>query len=940
MKIKHLNLAITICIFQVNLQMARAQTDWLVDGSSYKAKVEQTAGNELEITNGLIKRVFRIAPNAATIRFDNLVTGESLLRGVKPEAVVKIDGINYEVGGLKGQPNYAFLKPEWLDDMTANPSSMQYVGYKVSEPKAPFEWKQVRNYAKGSEWPPKGVHLRMDYKMPDAKSLFKEGTLLPSEYGREKLYKTDFKTLDSEWKTVYSKAHERSSFQNEGKIGEIYTLANTAVYAEKKLDPKTRIVETTINVGTDRSKEYGAGITLVWPNKTIKFYLRPGGNDYDDEVAMFGLWDGKKEHKAAGGRQILNVSKPWTLRYRITDEAVFCEAKSQGGDWRTIEKLAPFETMPTHVRIGKTNGKGEGGDKKDNLGQLVRMQIMGYASYGETSKSGNVGFSEDDITVSVHYELYDGIPVIAKWLDVTNNSEKEITIDKFISEILAAVEYGSAVETREYNVPKPNIHVETDYAFSSFNVEDANHHAVRWLPDSQYDTQVNYLRVTPCLLNVGPEIGPNKTVESGKTFKTFRTFVLPYDSYDRERQGLSLRRMYRILAPWTTENPLMMHARFADWERVKTAIDQASEAGFEMVILTFGSGFNIENDSEEYLAKMKKYANYAKSKGVEIGGYSLLASRRIGNGQDVVMPPGQRPTFGNSPCIESRWGQDYFKKLYNFYEETGFTLLEHDGSYPGDVCMSTDHPGHKGLEDSRWEQYETIQEFYKWCRANGIYLNIPDYYYMTGGNKCGMGYREVNWSLPRNQQLVHTRQNIYDGAWQKAPSMGWMFVPLTEYHGGGAAVTIEPLNEHLDHYEMMMSSNLGGGVQACYRGPRLFDSEKTKGMVKRMVNWFKGHREVLEGDIIHLRRADGYDLDYWLNVNPNGKEKSMLMVYNPTDKEISKTIKVPLYYTGLEKETHVESQNGAVSTHKLARDYSIDLKVTVPANSYTWAIMK
>ena len=46
------------------------------------------------------------------------------------------------------------------------------------------------------------------------------------------------------------------------------------------------------------------------------------------------------------------------------------------------------------------------------------------------------------------------------------------------------------------------------------------------------------------------------------------------------------------------------------------------------------------------------------------------------------MPEGQTPTFGNSPCIGSAWGQAYFRKLYNFYETSGFTLLEHDGSYP------------------------------------------------------------------------------------------------------------------------------------------------------------------------------------------------------------------------------------------------------------------
>jgi hypothetical protein len=113
----------------------------------------------------------------------------------------------------------------------------------------------------------------------------------------------------------------------------------------------------------------------------------------------------------------------------------------------------------------------------------------------------------------------------------------------------------------------------------------------------------------------------------------------------------------------------------------------------------------------------------------------------------------------------------------------------------------------------------------------------------------------ILWKLKlkrRSQQLIHTRQNIYDGGWQKTPSMGWMFVPLTEYHGEGAAATIEPLNEHLKHYELMMVSNLGAGVQACCRGPRLFDTDETKAMVTKTIDWYKEHREVLEGDIIHL----------------------------------------------------------------------------------------
>ena len=46
-----------------------------------------------------------------------------------------------------------------------------------------------------------------------------------------------------------------------------------------------------------------------------------------------------------------------------------------------------------------------------------------------------------------------------------------------------------------------------------------------------------------------------------------------------------------------------------------------------MVIMTFGSGFKIENDSAAYLQRMKELSDYAAGKGIAIGGYSLLASR-------------------------------------------------------------------------------------------------------------------------------------------------------------------------------------------------------------------------------------------------------------------------------------------------------------------------
>lgn len=80
--------------------------DWLVQPISAHAQVYRTAEpNEIALSNGLARRTFRIAPNAATVGLRELVSGESILRGVKPEAVVRINGTVFEVGGLKGQPD-------------------------------------------------------------------------------------------------------------------------------------------------------------------------------------------------------------------------------------------------------------------------------------------------------------------------------------------------------------------------------------------------------------------------------------------------------------------------------------------------------------------------------------------------------------------------------------------------------------------------------------------------------------------------------------------------------------------------------------------------------------------------------------------------------------------------------------------------------------------
>ncbi|MEM7313251.1 MAG: hypothetical protein AAF497_08875, partial [Planctomycetota bacterium] len=504
------------------------------------------------------------------------------------------------------------------------------------------------------------------------------------------------------------------------------------------------------------------------------------------------------------------------------------------------------------------------------------------------------------------------------------------------------VEHTNWVEKRSnVRLPKPDyLHVETDFAFGGFTPSNANRHTVNWQPDPDYHTQVNYLKQTPCLLVVEPTYGPAQDVAPGKTFESFRTFELVYDNGNRERRGLMLRRMYRTLAPWVTENPITHHLLNSNPAKVREAIDAASEVGFEAIIMSFGSGFNMESTDEGYLKTWTEVADYAESKNIEVGSYSLFSSRSVGGGNDVVSPEGQKPTFGRAPAATSEWGLNYYAKLKRFYDTTGFDQFENDGPYPGDVDVTARPPYQKGIQDSRWAQWKIVTDLYKHLRASGVYINQPDYYFFMGGNKTGMGYREVNWSLPRTQQIIHTRQNIYDGTWTKPPSMGWMHVPLAQYHGGGAAATIEPLDEHLDHYERIMYCNLGLGVQAHYRGPRLFDTDRTKAKVKEVVDWFKKYRDIVESDVIHGRRADGRDLDWMLHVNPALENKGMLCVYNPVDRDVTKSITFNVYYTGLVETAKVVDKSGNESTQQIDRRSNVSMQVEVPANGMSWYLLR
>lgn len=698
---------------------AHQQNDWLVHKKSMPAQFsENKAEKTITISNGMIQRSFYLGDNLVCFDYTNLISGEQLVRSVRPEARITINGTAYNVGGLYGQKEHAYFMKSWLKELKPGAGDFAYVSHEWTSLTQPIQWKAF-------DW------------------------------------------------------------------------------------------------ATTRSLPTGKSLVLIFKNKNPAL---------------------------------------------------------------------------------------------------------------------------KDITIKVHYDVFDNIPVLCKRVTIENKSNAHIQIDQLVNEILAVPEEESAVTGDSSKMAIPHgIFVESNYAFNDAMRIHLSDQTTNWKSDYLYRSQVHVQYQTPCLLEVYPRHGIGVVLKAGANFNSIRTYELLLDSYDRERKGLARKKFYRTVAPWTTRNPIFMHLIAEDTAQIRKAVDQCVATGYEAVILSFGSALNMEDTSAGNLKMYKEVADYAHSKNILIGGYALFISRSISPDVDVINPHTGKPGQvggGSSPCMASAWGIEWLQKIKNFFEKTGFDMFENDGPYGGDVCASTKHAGHKGLEDSQWAQIELQKKLYHFLNERGVYINSPDWYFLDGSNKAGIGYREPNFTLPRERQKVLNRQNIYDAMWNEIPSMVWGFVPLTEYGGGGAAATIEPLKDHLDMYEQLMMQYYGSGVQACYRGPRLYDTDSTKKLVQTVISWYKKYRDILSADIIHLRRPDGRDWDGIMHVDASLPQKALVMLYNPLDAPIKRKIKLPLYYTGLNSTAKINIKGNNPVTHTLNSAAEAFVTINIPAQGYTWLVVQ
>jgi hypothetical protein len=147
---------------------------------------------------------------------------------------------------------------------------------------------------------------------------------------------------------------------------------------------------------------------------------------------------------------------------------------------------------------------------------------------------------------------------------------------------------------------------------------------------------------------------------------------------------------------------------------------------------------------------------YANRKGIEVGGYDLIAlTRQVQASWMAIDPNTGQPR--DSACFASGWYDYLLNRTLTFMDRTGLIMVETDGPYGGYSCASTNHVHHRNNDDSIYQQNILQGNYYKVLRERSVYINQPDNYFYQGGSKTGMGYNEEQYSLPRWMDISVSR---------------------------------------------------------------------------------------------------------------------------------------------------------------------------------------
>ena len=268
-------------------------------------------------------------------------------------------------------------------------------------------------------------------------------------------------------------------------------------------------------------------------------------------------------------------------------------------------------------------------------GSLSQLYPADFTSF---VKGGWFGYP--DLRVTVHTEMYDGIPALSRWLTVamTNGSQAPGPVISQASIDLLHVPWNL----------RARMHAETAY-MPSLGIRNSGEDAGYYPASGSYAANFTSLISPPVSLWVyddklmGPwgvddameywyDMGMNETMLdakfpfgpgvniTNKPLTTFRVYEMLHEDENVDRQGLARRKLLRTVAPQVQMDITPFYSVGGDSASIRSGADVASSLGFRGL----HTSVNPFDMSPSHIATVKADVAYAHSKGLAVGFYVLL----------------------------------------------------------------------------------------------------------------------------------------------------------------------------------------------------------------------------------------------------------------------------------------------------------------------------
>ena len=147
-----------------------------------------------------------------------------------------------------------------------------------------------------------------------------------------------------------------------------------------------------------------------------------------------------------------------------------------------------------------------------------------------------------DVNLTVVYELYDGAPLMNKWVEISflagaKTPTTPLVVEQLVTELLALnCDYSSTAEKNNQHYISGLIHLQTTAAHGS---------AIHWLVGRNASNDPGACEP---VVNVSYSPSLYARVDPSNPFASFRTMLLLHDSFDPTRQMLARHQVVRRLA--------------------------------------------------------------------------------------------------------------------------------------------------------------------------------------------------------------------------------------------------------------------------------------------------------------------------------------------------------------------------------------------------------